>query len=102
MEIASDFNLAVILMNQVTTKFMKNEARLTPALGESWSHAASCRVMLEWKVLKLSLSHLRPLSIQDGVRRATIIKSSNRQSANALFTITPDGVRDYQIEKMDE
>lgn len=69
-KIASDYNIAVVLTNQVTTKFENHNSTgassssnqntstyLAPALGESWSHAITNRVMLsvtnelsEWKL----------------------------------------------------
>lgn len=34
---------------KVTTKFSNNQETLVPALGQSWSHIATNRVMLYWE-----------------------------------------------------
>ncbi len=42
--------LAVVLINQVTTKVgHQGSAYIAPALGESWSHLCSSRIMLSWE-----------------------------------------------------
>lgn len=82
----------VVLMNQVTTKLEGGgggsssrgdgaadvAARLVPALGDSWAHAATARVILHW---------------HDGKRRAFIYKSPTQPAAAGEYTITKDGVR---------
>uniref|UniRef100_A0AC11BWN9 RAD51 paralog C n=1 Tax=Ovis aries TaxID=9940 RepID=A0AC11BWN9_SHEEP len=46
--LANNHRLAVILTNQMTTKFDRNQALLVPALGESWGHAATIRIIFHW------------------------------------------------------
>ncbi|XP_012868650.1 PREDICTED: DNA repair protein RAD51 homolog 3 isoform X2 [Dipodomys ordii] len=46
--LANNYRLAVILTNQMTTKIDKNQALLVPALGESWGHAATIRLIFHW------------------------------------------------------
>ncbi|XP_049716444.1 DNA repair protein RAD51 homolog 3 isoform X3 [Elephas maximus indicus] len=46
--LANNHRLAVILTNQMTTKIDKNQASLIPALGESWGHAATIRIIFHW------------------------------------------------------
>nr|XP_054112056.1 putative uncharacterized protein encoded by LINC00269 isoform X1 [Callithrix jacchus] len=46
--LANNHRLAVILTNQMTTKIDKNQALLIPALGESWGHAATIRLIFHW------------------------------------------------------
>lgn len=88
MHVAEKFELAVVLMNQMTTKVRPNGnannnnipnnsnanggiqgagaslvpelSNLVPALGESWGHAATNRVILYWR---------------DGIRHALLYKS---------------------------
>lgn len=86
-EIAKQFNLAVVLMNQVTTKFVKGQAELVPALGETWGHASTNRIMLFER---------------QGVRYARLLKSPNRKKAEVPYTITEEGVRDLDVEDEDE
>ncbi|XP_075445893.1 DNA repair protein RAD51 homolog 3 isoform X2 [Ascaphus truei] len=47
--IANHQKLAVILTNQMTTRIGHNQSMLIPALGESWGHAATIRVILHWE-----------------------------------------------------
>ena len=77
-------------MNQVTTKLEGGggggrgdgaadvAARLVPALGDSWAHAATARVILHW---------------HEGTRRAFIFKSPTQPAAAGEYTITKEGVR---------
>eukprot|EP00949_MAST-11_sp_MAST-11-sp1_P002849 g2849.t1 len=47
--LANERGVAILIVNQVTTKFSSQNGILVPALGESWSHAATNRVELFWK-----------------------------------------------------
>jgi len=78
--IAEQFNLAVVLMNQMTTKVndKENESLLVPALGESWGHSCTNRVILYWK---------------EGQRYAHLSKSPDRKSDIIPFTVTEHGIR---------
>ncbi|XP_038942552.1 DNA repair protein RAD51 homolog 3 isoform X2 [Rattus norvegicus] len=58
--LANKHRLAVILTNQMTTKIDKNQASLVPALGESWGHAATIRLIFHWEQ-KQSLRDLEML-----------------------------------------
>lgn len=78
MALACEKNIAVVLMNQVTTKISGEDARLVPALGDSWAHAATTRVVLYWK---------------DGKRHAYLYKSPTCPSGTAEYSITSEGVR---------
>lgn len=79
----------VVLMNQVTTKLGGGSseaaagaadvaARLVPALGDSWAHAATSRVILHW---------------HQGRRHAFIYKSPRYPAASAEYAVTKEGVR---------
>merc|ERR1711983_597137 len=62
MSLASTFKLAIVTINQVTTKVLpNNESSLVPALGESFSHTCTTRVILFWR---------------SGIRHAHLSKSS--------------------------
>jgi RAD51-like protein 2 len=110
MALATAKEVAVILMNQVTTKVIKvhnninnnggrdrqqqgagsscnnltTVTRLVPALGDSWAHAATNRIVLYWK---------------DGTRQAFVYKSPTRPAATAEYTVTQDGVRSRRMAK---
>lgn len=72
--------MQMVLMNQVTTKSVagSEHTRLVPALGDSWAHAATSRVILYW---------------QGQTRRAFIYKSPSQPANGAEYHVTEDGVR---------
>ncbi|XXG75953.1 hypothetical protein AAC387_Pa08g0414 [Persea americana] len=78
MKLAKKFSLAVVLLNQVTTKFIDGSFQLTLALGDSWSHACTNRVILYWN---------------GNERYAYIDKSPSLQSASASFSVMSKGIR---------
>ncbi|KAK6918548.1 DNA recombination and repair protein Rad51-like, C-terminal [Dillenia turbinata] len=78
MQLAKKFNLAVVLMNQVTTKYCDGSFRLTLALGDSWSHTCTNRVILYW---------------EGNERYAYMDKSPSLPSASAPYAVTSKGIR---------
>uniref|UniRef100_A0A8C8YJN8 DNA repair protein RAD51 homolog 3 n=1 Tax=Prolemur simus TaxID=1328070 RepID=A0A8C8YJN8_PROSS len=80
--LANNYKLAVILTNQMTTKIDKNQALLVPALGESWGHAATIRLIFHWDRKQ---------------RLATLYKSPSQKESTVLFQITPQGFRDAVV-----
>jgi len=81
-DIAETYHVAVVLINQVTTRLKPiGGAVLIPALGESWGHACSLRVMLYW---------------QQNMRYAHLMKSPTNASTTVTFAITPAGIRDVE------
>ncbi|XP_072985892.1 DNA repair protein RAD51 homolog 3 isoform X3 [Typha latifolia] len=78
MKLAKTHNLAVVLLNQVTTKFTEGSFQLTLALGDSWSHSCTNRVILYWN---------------GNDRYAYIDKSPSLPSASAPFSVTGKGIR---------
>ncbi|KAF9616700.1 hypothetical protein IFM89_031717 [Coptis chinensis] len=79
MKLAKMFSLAVVQLNQVTTKFTEGSFQLTLALGDSWSHACTNRVILYWN---------------GSERFAYIDKSPSLRSASAPYSVTSRGIRD--------
>ncbi|XP_065831536.1 DNA repair protein RAD51 homolog 3-like [Oscarella lobularis] len=85
-EVATKHNLAIVLTNHLTTRFNRDSvtkttsSSLQPALGESWGHACTIRILLLWE--------------ETGGRLATLYKSPNKQRNSARYQITTDGVRD--------
>ncbi|XP_070249334.1 DNA repair protein RAD51 homolog 3 isoform X4 [Myotis yumanensis] len=73
----------VILTNQMTTKIDKNQAMLIPALGESWGHAATIRLIFHWD--------------QKQSRLATLYKSPSQKESTVPFQITTQGFRDAVV-----
>ncbi|KAL8495625.1 hypothetical protein ACS0TY_019662 [Phlomoides rotata] len=78
MKLAKKFNLAVVVLNQVTTKYTEGSFQLTLALGDSWSHAATNRIILYWN---------------GNERYAYIDKSPSLPSASAPYAVTRRGIR---------
>ncbi|KAI8823357.1 RecA bacterial DNA recombination protein [Fimicolochytrium jonesii] len=82
---AEEFTCAVVVMNQMTTKVGgemgtgEGDAVLVPALGATWGHACTNRVILFW---------------DQGVRRACLVKSPSLPERTVGFCITSEGVRD--------
>ncbi|KAL8062489.1 hypothetical protein ABFX02_02G150800 [Erythranthe guttata] len=78
MKLAKKFNLAVVLLNQVTTKYNEGSFQLTLALGDSWAHASTNRIILYWN---------------GNERYAYIDKSPSLRSASAPYAVTGRGIR---------
>lgn len=78
MKLAKKFNSAVVLLNQVTTKFAEGSFQLTLALGDSWSHSCTNRIILYWN---------------GDERYAYLEKSPSLQSASAPYSVTCRGIR---------
>ena len=89
-ELAYKNNLAVVVINHVTTIFHdrrnsgtgKSGSSITPALGEQWSHCITNRIMLTWE------------DKDNGIRKATLVKSPVRACGVATFRICEQGIRD--------
>ena len=73
------YNLAFCLTNQMTTKVgkktsgMGDSSMLVPALGESWGHACTSRVILFW---------------QNGSRKAWLAKSPHLSERVVVYSVT--------------
>ncbi|MBA0826663.1 hypothetical protein Goarm_011490 [Gossypium armourianum] len=78
MNLAKRFSLAVVLLNQVTTKHTEASFQLVLALGDSWSHTCTNRIVLYWN---------------GNERYAYIDKSPSLRSASAAYSVTARGIR---------
>ncbi|KAM3872249.1 DNA repair protein RAD51 homolog 3 [Diretmus argenteus] len=76
---ATNHKVAVVMTNQMTTKVWSGQSQLVPALGESWGHAATQRLILHWS---------------GGLRLASIFKSPGNMDRTVPYQITGDGFRD--------
>ncbi|CAK7291216.1 DNA repair protein RAD51 homolog 3 [Vulpes lagopus] len=79
--LANNHRLAVLLTNQMTTKIDRNQALLVPALGESWGHAATIRLIFHWDQKQ---------------RLATLYKSPSQKESTVLFEITSHRERERE------
>lgn len=100
-ELASEFDLAVIALNHLTNKIDKDSTgnaggmKLVPALGESWAHSVTSRLMVDFYYRNVpnnnDASHGD--SVMDEVRTCSLIKSPHKPNGTALFLITDKGIR---------
>nr|CDS15925.1 DNA repair protein RAD51 3 [Echinococcus granulosus] len=87
---ASAQNAAVIMTNQITTKFVTSEtsattrSTLVPALGESWGHICSVRLLLS----------KAEGSDAEQRRTARLLKHPGRPPGTAAYQVTAGGIRD--------
>ncbi len=87
LRLAAANGIAVVVTNQVTTKPGANDAagsRLAPALGESFAHAATTRLLLYWQARQ---------------RFAMLFKSPRWPRAVAAYAVTAEGVRSARPHK---
>ncbi|XP_036381499.1 DNA repair protein RAD51 homolog 3 [Megalops cyprinoides] len=78
-QMATQHSVAVVLTNQMTTKIANGQSKLVPALGESWGHTATQRIILRW----------------EGQRRlASLYKSPTHREVTVPYQITGQGFRD--------
>ncbi|XP_070767151.1 DNA repair protein RAD51 homolog 3 [Enoplosus armatus] len=76
---ATSHDIAVVMTNQMTTRLRGGQSQLVPALGESWGHAPTTRLLLHW----------------EGPRRlAAIFKSPGHMESTVQYQITSEGFRD--------
>lgn len=77
--LATGHDIAVVLTNQLTTRVKGTQSHLVPALGETWGHTPTVRLLLKWA----------------GSRRlATILKSPCQMESTVQYQITSEGFRD--------
>jgi RAD51-like protein 2 len=99
-ELATQFQIAVVVLNQMTTKIDNNNnekkngnggttSRLVPALGESWAHATTTRLLLSHNQHN---HHNNNNNLP--VRTCTLVKSPSRPSGTAEYQICSKGIRD--------
>ncbi len=107
-DVANKYNLAVVVINQMTTRSGSSGAdsnnfnvnsnnvgggdgnsdwKLIPALGESWAHATTTRLLL-------MNDENRHGQDRHQRRICKLCKSPHRPSGMALFSITQFGIRD--------
>jgi len=86
---AYQYNLPVVLTNQVTVKQMDNDVSVqVPALGDTWLHCPSIRVMLKYKAATSERQY------EPGDREATVVKSSSCVQSTVHFSIKKNGICD--------
>ncbi|XP_050407985.1 DNA repair protein RAD51 homolog 3 isoform X2 [Patella vulgata] len=91
-KMATNYKLAIVLTNQMTTKVRSGagssgQSHLVPALGESWGHASTIRLILHWV---------------GNVRYALLYKSPSRKEKDVPYQITVGGIRDLIHDEDEE
>lgn len=85
MQLANERDVAVVLMNQVTTQRAEDgSSKIIPALGDSWAHQATTRLILHW---------------EGDQRRAHLYKSPSLAPATVDFFVTEQGIRGRKPQK---
>ena len=86
MNLATSKQVAVVTVNQVTVKpdHLSGGARMLPALGESYAHACTTRVILSW---------------EKNMRTAYLYKSPRLPPGRAKYAVTNGGLRDVRNQK---
>lgn len=76
---ATNHNIAIVFTNNMTTRLIGTQSHLVPALGDSWAHAPTIRLLLQW----------------EGSRRlALVLKSPYHMETIVQYQITCEGFRD--------
>jgi len=96
-ELASEFDLAVLALNHLTNKLDKDSTgaggmKLVPALGESWAHSVTSRLMVDFYHRHVPNGAL-PGGVMGEVRTCSLVKSPHKPNGTALFMITDKGIR---------
>ena len=97
-DMANEFDLAVVAINHLTTRIDKDStskggsnSKLVPALGESWAHSVTSRLMID---------HYRhPKFDMNEVRSVSLLKSPHKPPGTALLMITEKGIRGVPQER---
>ena len=92
-QLALQYNLAVVVVNQMTTK----GDLLVPALGESWAHAVTTRLLLSSDIGGGGVS-TQPHQQQQPTRTCRLTKSPRLPSGAANFQIVEAGVRGMEYK----
>eukprot|EP00814_Leptocylindrus_danicus_P002573 CAMPEP_0116004560 /NCGR_PEP_ID=MMETSP0321-20121206/666_1 /TAXON_ID=163516 /ORGANISM="Leptocylindrus danicus var. danicus, Strain B650" /LENGTH=117 /DNA_ID=CAMNT_0003472867 /DNA_START=179 /DNA_END=532 /DNA_ORIENTATION=+ len=81
----------------MTTKIDANqhsESRLVPALGESWAHCTTTRLLLSHVHLPSNGAANSRNNQSLRTRRCTLVKSPHKPAASADFVVLEVGIRD--------
>nr|XP_046253216.1 DNA repair protein RAD51 homolog 3 [Scatophagus argus] len=77
--LANSHQIAVVITNHMTTRLRGSQSQLVPALGDSWGHAPTIRLLLYWA---------------GSQRLAAIFKSPSHMDSTLQYQITSEGFRD--------
>jgi RAD51-like protein 2 len=90
-DLARTHHLAVVCINQMTTKISNNaKTLLVPALGESWAHAVTTRLLLSQQQHQ-----------QQSNFTCQMVKSPHKPAGIAQFQVLPQGIRGLSSKNND-
>lgn len=95
-ELASEFEIAVVAMNHMTTRVDRKDpngpgTKLIPALGESWAHSVTSRLIVDF--YRRSNPGIPLTADMKELRTCRLVKSPHKPPGTALFAITDKGIR---------
>jgi RAD51-like protein 2 len=106
-DLANTFDLCVLVINQMTTKIGSNlsyghndnrtdslGSPVVPALGESWAHATTTRILLAFDDMESNYYIGDELGSKGQRRICKLIKSPHKAAGMASFMVTEFGLRD--------
>ncbi|KAL8000404.1 putative DNA recombination and repair protein Rad51 [Plasmopara halstedii] len=85
--LATDFNIAIVLINHITTKSTaidRQSSQEQPALGDGWAHSITSRIVFGWET---------------NCRIASLIKSATLAHHSIAFQVSERGLRDVIEDK---
>ncbi len=109
-DLARQHDLAVVVINQMTTKMSSgsNVSSVVPALGESWAHATATRLLLS-KEERFRMERFPEDEDDDGeslrhrvrsdLRTCSLIKSAHKPTGTANYRIMEEGIRDVPSDR---
>ncbi len=103
-DLAQQHNLAVVVINQMTTKMSNGNSgtSVVPALGESWAHSTATRLLLS-KEERLTMKESPTIDdnddetmrrrVRSDLRTCSLIKSAHKPNGRANYRILEEGIR---------
>lgn len=95
-ELATEFEIAVVAMNHMTTRVDRTDpngsgTKIVPALGESWAHSVTSRLIVDF--FRRSNPGVPLGADLKELRTCRLVKSPHKPPGTAMFTITDKGIR---------
>lgn len=105
-DMSQKHNLAVLVTNHMTTQIVQGQSRVVPALGESWAHAVTNRLLISIPQEQPALvliddtdrdGHGGTNSVVGSIRKCSLVKSPHKPNGDAYFQVLEIGVRDAPL-----
>ncbi|KAH9249745.1 hypothetical protein BASA81_012552 [Batrachochytrium salamandrivorans] len=94
-QVSREFDVAIVVINHMTTTTTKsNEGGLHPALGETWFHAVTNRLVLQKHQELVTWEHASiPEAVLVPIRTCELVKSSSLCCGVGEFVVVKIGIR---------